>query len=63
VFDWTVRQSIAGIDPPKASNEKIDHRYIVVATFFSGGLLTREVQMNRCFSDVSQLLRDWDSIG
>lgn len=61
-FDWLHRQRVDGIAPPKATNEKMDYRYIVAATFFSGGLLTREVQMNRCFSDISELLRRWATL-
>ncbi len=58
-FDWLTRLGIEGIAPEKVSNEKIDYRYVTVATFFSGGLLTREVQMNRCFVDIAKLLRCW----
>jgi hypothetical protein len=61
-FDWLARQGIEGIDASKATNEKMDYRYLVPATFFSGGLLTREVQMNRCFADMVELLRRWDAL-
>jgi hypothetical protein len=60
-FDWLERQRIEGIAAPKATNEKMDYRYLVPGTFFSGGLLTREVQMNRCFADIVELLRRWDT--
>lgn len=61
-FDWLARLRIEGIAPPKATNEKMDYRYLVPATFFSGGLLTREVQMNRCFAEMNELLRRWDTL-
>lgn len=61
-FDWLHRLRVEGIDPPKATNEKMDYRYIVPGTFFTGGLLTRETQMNRCFADMVELLRRWDRL-
>lgn len=61
-FDWLHRLRVDGLAAPKATNEKMDYRYIVPATFFSGGLLTRESQMNRCFSDIEELLRRWKAL-
>jgi hypothetical protein len=62
VFDWMSRQGVDGRAAIKATNEKMDYRYIVPATFFNGGLLTKETQMRRCFDDVTELLRRWDSL-
>jgi hypothetical protein len=56
-LDWVERQGFEGLKASKATNEMMDHRYVTIASFFNGGLLTRETQMNRCFGDLSAILR------
>ena len=62
VFDWLARLGIETVDAAKISNEKIDLRYSTLATFFSGGLLTRDAQLERGFREVAELVRRWDAI-
>ena len=58
-FDWLKQLGIESIKAQKVTNEKLDYRYVVLATFLSGGLLTRETQMRRCYLDVAEVLRRW----
>lgn len=54
-LDWIAKGGFEGLLPQCATNELMDHDYILLATFF-GGILSKEVRVNEAYKDICALL-------
>lgn len=55
-LDWIAKGGFEGLPPERATNEAMDHDYVLLATFFEG-ILSKESKVNEAYQDLCQLLR------
>ena len=55
-LDWIAKGGFDGLLPERATNEAMDHDYVLLATFFDG-ILSKESKVNEAYQDLCQLLR------
>lgn len=54
-LDWIAKGGFEGLLPERATNELMDHDYILISTFFDG-ILSKETRVNEAYQDMCYLL-------